>query len=85
MPIVLRSSHGANVMSGTERRGAFYSVPAEIAHSFTPEQFGEYVFGRQSDAHVRRWFAEQRLRATDGITTESLLAAIRPVSKREAA
>lgn len=64
------------MQTGTERART-YSVPAEVARDFTPEQFSAFVFGRQSDAHVRRWYAEQRLRAMDGITTDSLLEALR--------
>lgn len=55
-------------------RHGFYNVPDV---GFTPEQRWAFVSGHQSDAHIRRWYAEQSLRATDGITTESLLEALR--------
>lgn len=61
--------------TGTERSGD-YSYP-EAARDWTAEQRRSYTFGRQSDAHVRSWYAQQRLRATDGITTEGLLEALR--------
>lgn len=60
-----------------------YKVPDV---GFTPEQRRHYIHGYQQDAHVRRWYAEQRLLATDGITTEILLAVLlkRPAPSPEA-
>lgn len=62
-------------MTSIARHG-YYNLP-EAARDWTAEQRWAYVSGRQQDAHVRRWYSAQRLRASDDITTESLLEALR--------